>query len=303
MRTSILGVIAAIGSFAFFGVASPAEAQTVEISGSVFWGPGTPVTLLSVPGATSSFSFDLPNPISSNPTTQVTHFTYSTSGKALTEPRISETVEFFTADEAGMFDLTVKIGGIIPEDDVVSLYGADIGSSLTIIPGRYTGVFAGMQMLPETSEGGTVTVSEIGPGARGFGADPIGFGVVPEPSTWVMMILGFAGLAFAGYRTRRRIAPSRSTIASSAVDCPHPRSVGRGRLSPHPAADLLGERQLGDLREGLFRGLNGPPLLELGERIEAGIDEGAQFSRFARATLRTAAAVPRPISRTRPLNV
>ena len=207
MRTSILGVIvsAAVGLFAFFGVASPAEAQNVEISGSVFWGPGTPVTLLSIPGATSTFSFDLPNPISSNPTTEVTHFTYSTSGKALTEPLVSETVEFFTADFAGMFDLTVMIGGIIPEEDVVSLYGADIGSSLTIIPGRYTGVFAGMQMLPETSEGGTVTVSEIRVGATGFGADPIGFGAVPEPSTWVMMTLGFAGLAFAGYRASHKV--------------------------------------------------------------------------------------------------
>jgi hypothetical protein len=27
---------------------------------------------------------------------------------------------------------------------------------------------------------------------------------VPEPSTWAMMGLGFAGLAFAGYRARKR---------------------------------------------------------------------------------------------------
>jgi PEP-CTERM motif len=26
---------------------------------------------------------------------------------------------------------------------------------------------------------------------------------IPEPSTWAMMVLGFAGLGFAGYRTRR----------------------------------------------------------------------------------------------------
>jgi len=30
---------------------------------------------------------------------------------------------------------------------------------------------------------------------------------VPEPSTWAMMALGFAGLGFAGYRTsRKRVA-------------------------------------------------------------------------------------------------
>jgi len=28
----------------------------------------------------------------------------------------------------------------------------------------------------------------------------------PEPATWVMMGLGFAGLAFAGYRARKRVA-------------------------------------------------------------------------------------------------
>jgi PEP-CTERM motif len=27
--------------------------------------------------------------------------------------------------------------------------------------------------------------------------------IVPEPSTWAMMLLGFAGLGFAGYRVRR----------------------------------------------------------------------------------------------------
>jgi hypothetical protein len=30
------------------------------------------------------------------------------------------------------------------------------------------------------------------------------FTAVPEPSTWAMMLLGFAGLAFAGYRASRR---------------------------------------------------------------------------------------------------
>jgi hypothetical protein len=31
---------------------------------------------------------------------------------------------------------------------------------------------------------------------------------VPEPSTWAMMLMGFAGLAFAGYRASRRTAPA-----------------------------------------------------------------------------------------------
>jgi hypothetical protein len=31
--------------------------------------------------------------------------------------------------------------------------------------------------------------------------------VVPEPSTWAMLLLGFAGLGFLGYRQTRRAKP------------------------------------------------------------------------------------------------
>jgi hypothetical protein len=31
-------------------------------------------------------------------------------------------------------------------------------------------------------------------------------GAIPEPSTWAMMLVGFAGLGFAGYRSSRRCA-------------------------------------------------------------------------------------------------
>ncbi len=34
--------------------------------------------------------------------------------------------------------------------------------------------------------------------------DPITLTAVPEPSTWAMLGLGFAGLAFVGYRKRRK---------------------------------------------------------------------------------------------------
>jgi PEP-CTERM motif len=33
-----------------------------------------------------------------------------------------------------------------------------------------------------------------------------GFGAVPEPSTWAMMLVGFGGLALAAYRQRRGLA-------------------------------------------------------------------------------------------------
>ncbi|MBN9063940.1 MAG: PEPxxWA-CTERM sorting domain-containing protein [Rhizobiales bacterium] len=36
---------------------------------------------------------------------------------------------------------------------------------------------------------------------------------VPEPSTWAMMLIGFAGLGFAGYRKRAAVQPIRGRIA------------------------------------------------------------------------------------------
>jgi hypothetical protein len=40
-------------------------------------------------------------------------------------------------------------------------------------------------------------------GSGGFGFDLAVGGAVPEPSTWAMMLLGFAGLGFAGHRRAR----------------------------------------------------------------------------------------------------
>jgi PEP-CTERM motif len=39
-----------------------------------------------------------------------------------------------------------------------------------------------------------------------FYSDFAGSGGVPEPSTWAMMLVGFAGLGFAGYRTKAKLA-------------------------------------------------------------------------------------------------
>jgi PEP-CTERM motif len=34
-------------------------------------------------------------------------------------------------------------------------------------------------------------------------------GAAPEPSTWAMLLLGFAGLGYAGYRRARQTADAR----------------------------------------------------------------------------------------------
>ena len=58
----------------------------------------------------------------------------------------------------------------------------------------------------------------------------VAFAATPEPSTWAMLLLGFAGIGFAGYRNRsalsvRYSAGRRAWLAGSP---PNP-SPGRGR--------------------------------------------------------------------------
>ena len=49
-------------------------------------------------------------------------------------------------------------------------------------------------------------------GAGGYGMDLAFGGAVPEPSTWAMMLIGFAGLGYAALKRARE--------SQSALDCP-----------------------------------------------------------------------------------
>ena len=53
---------------------------------------------------------------------------------------------------------------------------------------------------------------------------------VPEPSTWAMMLLGFAGLGFAGYRRAKAGRPLTSAARSQRTQNPR-RRAGRARPS------------------------------------------------------------------------
>lgn len=98
--------------------------------------------------------------------------------------------------DAGYF--TDKNGNKIPMSDFVSLslLDEDTGDwDIEVLP-----VYPPYRPVP--------------PQIVSIGNSPLGGGegsftttfVVPEPSTWAMMVIGFTGLAFAGYRARRRTA-------------------------------------------------------------------------------------------------
>jgi PEP-CTERM motif len=59
--------------------------------------------------------------------------------------------------------------------------------------------------------------------------EAIGYdGLVPEPSTWAMMLLGFAGLGYAGYRRRRTLVSALTRVSCqpqdhTEIDSPWPR--------------------------------------------------------------------------------
>ena len=90
----------------------------------------------------------------------------------------------------------LRVGGI--ENGVSEIDGFTNDFFLDIGDISTTPLFFGLsyvqgknQVFDSDRTGGSVDVTPVRPG-------------VPEPSTWVMMLLGFAGLGVAGYRASRK---------------------------------------------------------------------------------------------------
>jgi PEP-CTERM motif-containing protein len=75
-------------------------------------------------------------------------------------------------------------------------YGAEIGGDFTLYAGTVLEIVVG-------GAGGTALDHGAGGGGGSF-VWILSTPVVPEPSTWAMMLLGFAGLGFVGYRKSRK---------------------------------------------------------------------------------------------------
>lgn len=162
------------------GVISNANAG-VLYTGSGTWDSFASTTSFSNKNASWSFSFEIDSP-ASNPTSSIVGFHYSLNG-GLTSLGASS-IEFFSAADGGMFNLTLSSGDVISFFNKIDAPAADIGSNGNLVTGQWA-----------------VDLLSIDAG----GAHINGAGVVtavPEPSTWAMMVLGFGALGFFAYRRR-----------------------------------------------------------------------------------------------------
>ena len=176
------------GEISYWGPSAVGGGQSY---GLVFTAPVTAVLLdytLSVMYDDTSFPF-VSQVYAWNGTTTTGSALY-TSGVSSTPPTLTP----FTFDP----DVPVIAGDsyiafVTNEPDGVSLGGSGLG-------GMASGSGPATFMFAEGNPSGGIW-SGYGLNAA-FHAD---FGsAVPEPSTWTMMLLGFAGFGFAGYRTSRK---------------------------------------------------------------------------------------------------
>jgi hypothetical protein len=98
--------------------------------------------------------------------------------------------------------ITVHTGEVI---EVVHDDGASLYISGSLVPGLNPGPTAAVtEFAKYTGPTGTFSFQLVYGESNGPPAVLAAF--IPEPSTWAMMLLGFAGLGFAGYRKAKSVA-------------------------------------------------------------------------------------------------
>jgi hypothetical protein len=117
------------------------------------------------------------------------------------------------------YTLTFDLGSAIQwgfPDGVTASAGSTSGTFTSIGTGSSTNFWNSSETLNFVASGPSTLITLAG--ASGFhyiGVDNVSVvetspGGVPEPSAWVMMLLGFAGLGFFGYRQRQKLRPQTS---------------------------------------------------------------------------------------------
>ncbi len=181
-------------------VAAPvASADSFSFTGAGTWDQGTPTTAYSLAGATWQFSFSLPETLSSNPTTQVTDFSYLLNGTTVATS-LPGGVLFYSVANGGGFDLYPTINNASDVSVLSFLFPNDVGSNLNIVGGTF-------QTSIELNDGITTT-DGLTPGS-GSGTVTIASAATPEPPS--VILLGTALVLSASLIRFRRI-PGRANL-------------------------------------------------------------------------------------------
>jgi len=189
MRTTRIGLVVGIFVFLAALLTTPlAVATPVSFTGSGTWDQSTPTTAYSAAGTTWQFSFFLPDTLSSNPTTQVTNFSYLLNGVTVTTS-LPGGVMFYPVAEGGGFDLYPTINNTSNVSVISLLFPNDVGSHLSIV----SGVFQASITLND----GITTSDGLTPGS---GSGTVTISSTPEPPS--IILLGTA-LLLGSYLIRR----------------------------------------------------------------------------------------------------
>jgi hypothetical protein len=108
-------------------------------------------------------------------------------------------------DSFSFFNVTATFDGSKTELDEVDFLNTS-SNALDLIPDSF-GSFFGDQLYTGLESAPTFKIGsfDIGTGEMDY---TLTIESVPEPSTWALMLLGFAGLGFAGYRRSVKAAPA-----------------------------------------------------------------------------------------------
>jgi hypothetical protein len=215
MKTSLLMITIAADVLGLSGAAS-AEIVTATFTGTVnlvFYPDGGLPSASVGDTLVATYVFDLANAtgsdilptggFSAGPYGSFATATLSVNGVAGALPAFTSgqlTGETQVFDTGSVIDAEVSAAGGDHLDS--NIEGTDFAWSLAppVHGFSYAPVGADQTLIQLGDSGGDLEEADISSVAITVSTTP----PVPEPSTWAMMLLGFAGVSFAGYRARKR---------------------------------------------------------------------------------------------------